>query len=343
MKPHPETWLTVTRDGLYCAPGGFHIDPHRPVERAVITHGHADHARPGHRELVATPGTKAIVDHRYGDKAYAAARTLDYGKTLTLGEVAVSFAPAGHVLGSAQAVLEWRGSRVVVSGDYKRRPDPTCRPFEPVACDVFITEATFGLPVFRHPPAEEEVAKLLKSMALFPERSHLVGVYALGKAQRLIALLRAAGYERTIYIHGALQGLCDLYEAQGVSLGPLAPATAAEKEKLAGELVLAPPSALTTSWARRLNDPVTAMASGWMRVKARARQRGVELPLIISDHADWDELLQTLHDVGAPEVWVTHGAEEALCHAAAAKGYRARALRLIGRGEDEQEQEQEAS
>ena len=341
MSPHPKTWLRVTERGLYCEPGDFFVDPHRPVERAVITHGHADHARPGNQTILATPGTKAIVDHRYGETGYGQAQTLEYGETLKVGEVQLSFAPAGHVLGSAQAVLEWKGSRVVVSGDYKRRTDPTCAPFEPVACDVFITEATFGLPVFRHPPAEEEVTKLLKSMQLFPGRSHVVGVYALGKAQRLIALLRAAGYDRPIFIHGALKNLCELYEAQGVSLGPLEPATAAEKDRLAGELVLAPPSALTTSWARRLHDPVTAMASGWMRVKARARQRGVELPLIISDHADWDELVQTLDDVGAPEIWVTHGNEEALCHAANLKGYRARALRLVGRGEEEQESGQE--
>jgi len=163
----------------------------------------------------------------------------------------------------------------------------------------------------------------------------VVGVYALGKCQRLITLLRAAGYEKPLYLHGALTPLCDLYRSFGVELGELRPATVAEKDALKGALVLAPPGAIADRWARRLSDPVVAMASGWMRVRQRARQRGVELPLVISDHADWDELLRTLHDVGAPEVWVTHGREEALVHAARAKGLRARALALVGFEEDE--------
>ncbi len=335
--PHPQTWLQVRPEGLYCLPGDFHLDPSRPVARAVVTHGHADHARPNNRAVLATPETLAIMRARYRDAAGASLEPLTYGTPRRLGEVTVWLAPAGHVLGSAQAVLEYRGSRVVVSGDYKRREDPTCAPFEPVACDVFVTEATFGLPVFRHPPTEGEVARLLDSQRLFPERTHLVGAYALGKAQRLIALLRRAGYERPIWIHGALQQLCDLYRDHGVALGELRPATAADKREMAGEIVLAPPSAIADRWARRLSDPVTAMASGWMRVRQRARQRGVELPLIVSDHADWDELVQTLADVGAPEVWVTHGSEEALVHRATQMGLRARALALIGRGEAEQE------
>jgi putative mRNA 3-end processing factor len=193
------------------------------------------------------------------------------------------------------------------------------------------------LPVFRHPPDSEEIAKLLTAQAQFPERAILVGAYALGKAQRIIALLRQAGYVRPIWIHGALQGLCDLYRDFGVELGELRPATGAAKKDLAGEIVLAPPGSLTDRWSRRLPDPITAMASGWMRVRARARQRGAELPLIISDHADWDELTQTVREVAAPEVWVTHGNEEALVHYAKSLGLRGRALALIGRGEDEQE------
>jgi putative mRNA 3-end processing factor len=335
--PHPETWLRVTGKGLYCVPGDFYVDPAWPVERAVVTHGHADHARPNNRKVLATPETLAIMSARYGEQAGGEHQALRYGERVVLGDVTVSFAPAGHVLGSAQAVLEWRGSRVVVSGDYKRRRDPTCAGFEPVACDVFITEATFGLPVFRHPPAEEEVGKLLRSRALFPERTHVVGVYALGKAQRLIRTLREAGCDEPIYIHGALQGLCALYESLGVPLGELRPASAAAKAEMVGALVLAPPSAIADRWARRLHDPVTAMASGWMRVRQRAKQRGVELPLVVSDHADWDELTQKLEDVGAPEIWVTHGSEEALVHHARARGFRARALALVGRGEEEQE------
>ena len=328
--PRPETWLRALPVGLYCEPGGFFIDPTRPVDRAVITHGHGDHARPGNANVLATPETIAIMRARYGGDAGGSLQEQRYGETVTLNGVSVTLAPAGHVLGSAQAVLEYRGSRVVVSGDYKRRRDPTCAGFAPQQCDVFITEATFGLPVFRHPPDRHEIDRLLHSLRLFPERCHLVGVYALGKCQRVIALLREAGYAEPIYIHGALAALCELYESLGVALGELLPVIGVAKNELAGKIVLAPPAALADRWSRRLPDPLTAMASGWMRVKQRAKARGVELPLVISDHADWDELTQTLHDTGAPEIWVTHGNEEALVHYATKAGLKARALALVG-------------
>jgi len=334
--PRPETWLRITPAGLYCEPGDFHIDPAWPVPRAVITHGHSDHARAGNGRVLATAATLAIMRARYGEAAGATLQALRYRETATVHGVTVTLVPAGHVLGSAQAVLEYRGSRVVVSGDYKRRPDPTCAPFEPVACDVFVTGATFGLPVFRHPPDSHEIGRLLHSLLLFPERCHLVGVYALGKCQRVIALLREAGYDGPIYLHGALAALCELYESLGVALGPLLPATGAAKAELAGKIVLAPPAAIADRWSRRLPDLVSAMASGWMRVKQRAKARGVELPLVISDHADWDELTQTLADVGAGEIWVTHGREEALVHYAATRGIKARALALTGFGEEEE-------
>ncbi|MBV8119839.1 MAG: ligase-associated DNA damage response exonuclease [Alphaproteobacteria bacterium] len=333
--PRPETWIRATPAGLYCEPGDFHIDPSRPVPRAVITHGHGDHARPGNGEVLATPETIAIMQARYGDGAGANLQPLSYNETLTVGEVGVRLMPAGHVLGSAQVVLDYGASRVVVSGDYKRRPDPTCLPFEPVNCDLFITEATFGLPVFRHPPDDREIDKLLHSLSLFPDRCHLVGVYALGKCQRLLALLRRAGYEAPVYLHGGLLGLTALYERLGVALGPVLPATGVPREALKGRIVLAPPSAAAEPWSRRLPDPLVAQASGWMRVRQRAKASGVELPLVISDHADWDELTQTLDDVGANEVWVTHGREEALVYYATKKGYRARALALTGFEEDE--------
>src|SRR5271156_6648987 len=201
MMPHPETWLKVLPAGLFCEPGGFFIDPLRPVDRAVITHGHSDHARPGHRAVLATADTLAIIRARLGDGA--AHQALGWHEPITLGEVGVWLSPAGHVLGSAQVAMEYRGSRVVVSGDYKRVADPTCAGFEPVPCDVFVSEATFALPVFRHPPDAEEIGKLVKSVEQFPERTHLVGAYALGKAQRVIMLLREAGYEKTLYVHGA--------------------------------------------------------------------------------------------------------------------------------------------
>jgi putative mRNA 3-end processing factor len=333
--PRPETWIRTSSAGLYCEPGNFHIDPVHPVPRAVITHGHGDHARSGNEQVLATPGTIAIMQERYGEAAGASLQPLAYGETVTAGDVTVRLAPAGHVLGSAQIVLEYRGTRVVVSGDYKRRPDPTCAPFEPCTCDVFITEATFGLPVFRHPPDTREIDKLLHSLALFPERCHLVGVYALGKCQRVLALLRRAGYEAPVYLHGALIKLTELYESLGVRLGPVLPLSGVARELLKGRIVLAPPSATADLWSRRLPDPLVAMASGWMRVRQRAKARGVELPLVISDHADWDELTATIAEVAAEEIWVTHGREEALVHYATKKGYRARALTLVGFEEDE--------
>ncbi len=333
-RPKPETWLKPTADGLWCEPGGFFVDPHRGRPRAVVTHGHADHARPGNGAVLATPETIAIMRARYGEDAGRDLQPLSYGEAVTVGDVSVALVPAGHVLGSAQAVLEYRGSRVVVSGDYKRRSDPTCTGFEPVPCDVFVTEATFGLPVFRHPPDRDEVAKLTRSLATFPDRCHLVGVYGLGKCQRLISLLRQAGYDAPIWLHGALVALCELYETLGVRLGDLRPVADAPPRALDGAIVLCPPSALQDRWSRRFRDPVRAFASGWMNVRQRGRQRGVELPLIISDHADWDELCTTLADVNAPRVWVTHGREEALVHQARQDGFDAMALSLVGYEEE---------
>jgi putative mRNA 3-end processing factor len=335
IAPRPKTWLKTTPAGLYCEPGAFYIDPRLPVPRAVITHGHGDHARSGNERVLATPGTLAIMRSRYGELAGGSLQPLDYGETVSVSGVAVRFAPAGHVLGSAQIVLDHGGTRVVVSGDYKRRPDPTCAPYETCSCDLFITEATFGLPVFRHPPDRQEIDKLLHSISLFPERCHVVGVYALGKCQRVLALLRRAGYAEPVYLHGALIALTELYEGLGVPLGPVLPCAGVARDALKGRIVLAPPAATTDRWSRRLPDPLVAMASGWMRVRQRAKACGVELPLVISDHADWDELTATIDEVAAEEIWVTHGREEALVHYASKKGYRARALALSGFEEDE--------
>jgi putative mRNA 3-end processing factor len=322
--------LRNTPAGLYCPPGDFYIDPVRPVNRTVITHGHADHARSGHGAVLATPQTLAIMAARYGADFAAASEAVPYGRAVVRNGVTVTLVPAGHVLGSAQAVLQWNGATAVVSGDYKRRRDPTCAPFEPVRCHLFVTEATFGLPVFRFPDAATQVARLLKSVALFSDRTHLVGAYALGKAQRIIALLREAGYERTLYMHGALAGMNALYESQGVALGSLAPATDETRASLPGEIVLAPPSAIADKWAHRFANPIPAFASGWMQVRARARQRHVELPLVVSDHADWDELTGTLSEIGPEEVWITHGAEEALLRWSELNGLKARALEIAG-------------
>jgi putative mRNA 3-end processing factor len=324
LRPRPE--------GLYCPPGDFFIDPVRPVERALITHGHSDHARSGHASVLATLQTLDIMAIRYGDGFAGATQGAALGETIDLNGVKVTFHPAGHVLGSAQICVEHNGVRIVASGDYKRQPDPTCVPFEPVKCDVFITEATFGLPVFRHPPDREEMGRLLKSVAQFPERSHLIGAYALGKAQRVIRLLRDLGYAEPIYIHGALARLSEYYESQGVALGQLEPATLEKgsKRDFAGAVVVGTPSAFVDRWARRFPDPVACYASGWMRIRQRAKQIGVELPLIISDHSDWDELTDTIVETGAAEVWVTHGREEALVRWCELNGIAARPLHLVG-------------
>ncbi|MCI4660917.1 MAG: ligase-associated DNA damage response exonuclease [Neomegalonema sp.] len=324
-------YLTLNDAGLYCPAGDFHIDPLRPVARAVVTHGHGDHCRPGMGKLLCTPQTAAIARVRYGETAFGQIETLALGEVLRLGEVSIWLAPAGHVLGSAQVVIEGKHGRAVVSGDYKRRFDPTCAPFEPVACDLFVTEATFGLPVFTHPPIEGEIGRLLASLATFPERAHAVSVYPLGKCQRLIAELRRAGWEAPIYLHGSLRKLTDLYEQLGVAMGPKLDATAARKEEMAGQIVLAPASALRDTWARRLPDPVICAASGWMRVRQRARQGGVELPMVISDHADWGELCATILETGAQTTWVTHGAEDGLVHWARTQGLTAEALAIAGR------------
>ncbi len=328
--------LRNSPQGLYCPPGDFHIDPVRPVAHAIITHGHSDHARSGHGAVLATPQTLAIMAARYGECFAADTEAARYGEKVSRGDVSVTLVPAGHVLGSAQVVLRWKGITAVISGDYKRRTDPTCAAFEPLACNLFVSEATFGLPVFHFPPADEEAAKLLKSVALFPERTHLVGAYALGKAQRLIAVLRQAGYEKPVYVHGALAGMNALYQAHGVALGPLLPATDAARNALPGEIVIAPPSAIADKWARRFADPIPAFASGWMMVRARARQRHVELPLVVSDHADWDELILTVNELKPEELWITHGNEEALLRWAQLNNVSATALDIAGY-EDEEE------
>ena len=260
--PAVETWLYPADAGLFCEPGGFYIDPHRPVDRAIITHGHGDHARSGHGAVLATTETVAIMKVRYGPACAGTFQTLALGETLNLNGVSVRLAPAGHILGSAQIVLEWGGKRAVVSGDYKRASDPTCAAFELMRCDVFVTEATFALPVFRHEPAPREVQKLLASLRAEPERTHLIGAYGLGKCQRMIALVREAGYDAPVYLHGAMIALCGLYEDLGIGLGDLRPVAGENpKAMMTGGIVLCPPSALSIRWqfdsgcdARLLHD-----------------------------------------------------------------------------------------
>ena len=329
-----ETWLFPKPQGLWCEPGQFFIDPRVAVDRAVITHGHSDHARPGHGCVLATAETLAIMKVRYGEGCAGAFQPLALGEAIAVNGVGVRLAPAGHIWGSAQVVLDYAGQRAVVSGDYKRATDPTCVPFEVVACDVFVTEATFGLPVFRHEKAEHEILRLMASIIEQPERAHLAGVYGLGKCQRLLKVLRLAGFDRPIYLHTALVGLTELYREFGQDFGDVRPVMEAAPEEVATALVLCPPGSIGDRWSRRFADPVTVFASGWMRTRGRVRQSGVELPLVISDHADWPELIDTIVETGASEVWVTHGRDDALVRQMELMGIRGRALALVGR-EDE--------
>ena len=335
----PFSWIKPEPWGIHIVPADAWVDPSRPVPRALVTHGHADHARGGHGETIATPATLAIMELRYRTGASDASGTVlhkatpvEYGETIRLpGNVDATYIPAGHVLGSAQILLEHAGERVVITGDYKRAPDPTCAAFQVTPCDIFITEATFGLPVFTHPPINDEIGKLIEARRDNPDSAVIVGAYALGKAQRVIAELRAAGHHDTIWLHGAMEGMCRLYEDHGIPLGDLKLVSdAPSKDAMRGHIILAPPSALNDRWSRRMPEPITAMASGWMRVRGRARQRGVELPLIISDHADWGELTRTIGEVNPQETWITHGREEALLRWCALSQRRARALALVG-------------
>ena len=296
--------------------------------------------------MLATRETIGIMKVRYGADNCGSAQAIEPGEEVRLGDARVSFHPAGHVYGSAQVRMAFpprapgrAGLTVVVSGDYKREADPTCRPFEVVPCDVFVTEATFGLPVFRHSRTEDEIAKLLASQRLFPERTHLVGAYVLGKAQRVMALLRQAGYDRPIYVHGAAVKLTAFYESEGIRLGDIRRVEPKERPKLGGEIVICPPSALQDLWARKFPDPVVGFASGWMRVRNRARQKGVELPLVISDHADWEALCTTVAETGCSKLLVTHGEADALVYWARSQGIEAEPLHILGYGDEDGEAE----
>lgn len=262
-------------------------------------------------------------------------RPLPYGTTVEVGQTKLMLEPAGHILGSAQAAIDYGGSRIVFSGDYKRHADPTCSPFRPVPCDVFVTEATFGLPVFKHPPIRDEMQKLIDSVKLFPDRCHLIGVYALGKCQRVMMELRMLGYTKPFYVHGALVKLCRFYAESGYDLGEVIPVSEVDKKILGGEIVFSPPSALADRWSRSLTNVMTCAASGWMQIRARAKQKLVELPLVVSDHADWPDLIRTLEEVGAPEVWITHGREDALVYQAEKMGLRTQVLSLLGYEEED--------
>lgn len=300
--------IELTPDGLYCAAGDFYVDPWRPVSRAVITHAHADHARPGSQRYFTQRHGVALLERRLGGPPVVA---LEYGEPVRFGDVEVSLHPAGHVLGSAQVRVARGGETWVVSGDFKRQPDPTCAAFEPVACDVLITEATFALPVYRWPDTAtvaREVADWWRVNAARGTPSVLF-CYALGKAQRLLAELPPL--DLPIYTHGAVEAVNELYRAAGVTL----PAT--ERVDDSGQdftraLVVAPPGASGSPWMRRFGAAATGFCSGWMLLRGNRRRRGYDRGFVISDHADWPALIETIEASGARRVLTTHGQSDLL-------------------------------
>jgi putative mRNA 3-end processing factor len=326
--------LQLSPAGLYCAAGDFHIDPWRPVPRAVITHAHSDHARSGSARYFAHRDSLPLLYWRLGEDS--SIEGLGYGEEVAFGPVRVSLHPAGHVLGSAQVRIEHAGQVWVVSGDYKRDPDPTCAPFEVLACDTFITEATFALPVYRWRPAAEIAAEVLDWWDQCAARGEtaVLGCYALGKAQRLLAELGALS-NRRVLLHGAMLPAVEIYRSADVALPPTeAVNEQAKGADLAGQLVLAPPSALGTPWMRRFKRVSTGFASGWMQLRGNRRRRGFDRGFVLSDHADWPGLIDTVLATGARRVLATHGSTEVLVRYLRDRGVDAAALKTELGGEN---------
>ncbi|MFM7085378.1 MAG: ligase-associated DNA damage response exonuclease [Cyanobium sp.] len=298
--------LELTPQGLYCPAAQAWIDPWRPVPRALITHAHADHARPGCGEYWATAASEAVLRQRLGTGIRLI--PVEYGQLHRLGDARLSFHSAGHVLGSAQIRLEAGGESWLVSGDYKRCTDPSCMPFEPVPADVFISEATFALPIYRWRPGRIVAAEILQWWWQAPERPSLLFAYAFGKAQRILAELQAIGVQQEVLLHGAVEALMPAYREAGVAMVPTRPLSALPRgESLAGRLVIAPPAAHRSAWMRRFRQPQTAFVSGWMAVRGARRRRGLERGFVLSDHADWPGLLQTIRQSQARQIYITHG------------------------------------
>ena len=298
--------LTLTDSGLYCSAGDFYVDPWQPVRRAILTHAHADHARPGSRHYLAAAAGESLLRYRLGEAI--SLQTLQYGETVSLDGVRVSLHPAGHVLGSAQVRVEHRGEVWVISGDYKRRSDPTCAAFEVVPCDTFITEATFGLPIYRWPDPEEVFADINRwwRQNQAAGKASVLFAYALGKAQRVLAGID--GEIGPIYAHGAVYQMNRQYARAGVELPPCAYATEAPGDVAWDQsLIVAPASAQNSAWLRRFGPQATAFASGWMRVRGQRRRRSVDRGFVLSDHVDWPGLVETVQATGASRVLVTHG------------------------------------
>lgn len=324
----------MTDAGLYCPAGDFHIDPWRPAGRAVITHAHADHARRGSRHYLASEEGEHVLRARLGQGA--SIQTLGYGESLTLNDAKVSLHPAGHILGSAQIRVEVNGEVWVASGDYKVEPDPTCSPFEPVRCHTFITESTFGLPIYRWPDREQIAADINRWWAANRDNgvaSLLLG-YALGKSQRLLAKLDPS--VGPIHTHGAVEKLNRAYRESNIALPETTPVGAMpRKHDWAGSLIVAPPSAHGSTWARRFGPQSTAAASGWMTIRGTRRRKAVDRGFVVSDHADWPGLLWAIEETGAEHVIATHGYTAVLTRWLAERAIRAEAVEthFVGDGD----------
>jgi len=336
-----DTELLLPRpEGLYCPAGDFYIDPMHPVPRAVVTHAHGDHARSGSGLYHVARAGGGLMRERLG--ATSDIREFEYGETFTLGDAKLSLHPSGHVLGAAQIRIEGRGLVAVVSGDYKRDPDPTCLPFEPVPCDVFVTESTFGLPIYRWPPMSQVIDGMLAWLDDCTTRGvpAVLFCYALGKAQRILAEL-ALRTDRTVHLHGAMVRLVEAYRDAGVRMVDTQPVSESARGKdFAGELIMAPPSAAGSPWMKRFAKASTGFASGWMQVRGARRRRGYDRGFIVSDHADWRGLVKSVEDCGAKRIYVTHGDGEALIRHLREKGHDARPLRSLGRMPDERSSEE---
>ncbi len=313
--------LEFKPQGIYCPAGDFFIDPWRPVDRALITHGHADHARPGHTRYLSTDLAAPVMRHRLGDITLDSVR---YGETRRIGGASVSFHPAGHVPGSAQIRVEVDGEVWVVSGDYKTDPDALSTPFEPVKCHAFISECTFGLPVFTW-GSEAEAARQINDWWATNAREgkfSLLGAYSLGKAQRVLSLLDPD--IAPILTHGAVENTNAVLRAQGLKLPDTVHVTPELKpQDHPGALVMAPPGALGSTWARRFRPASTSFASGWMRLRGVRRRRAVDRGFVVSDHADWHGLNSAIAETGAEKIFVTHGYTEIFSRWLVEQGYDA--------------------
>ena len=322
---------------MYCAAGDFYIDPWMPVDRAVITHAHGDHAHGGCRRYLCSREGARVLRTRLGDDANI--ESVEFGADVAIDGVRVSLHPAGHILGSAQIRVEHRGEVWVVSGDYKTEPDPTCTPFEVVRCHTFVTESTFGLPIYRWSPQREifaAIADWWRANAA-AERASIIYGYALGKAQRLLAGLVGEDIG-PIFTHGAVERLNRDYRAGGVALPPTTYAgLAAKGQRYAGALIVAPPSAAGSSWLRRFGPGSTAFASGWMRIRGARRRRSLDRGFALSDHVDWPSLLATISATGAERVLVTHGYREPVVRWLLERGIEAHAVASQWEGEPEGE------